>query len=71
MGTRKTDVEIDQELLAAVRRILETATVEDTIEEAFREVVRADARRQEVAALTRMEGMDLADAELMRQVWRS
>jgi Arc/MetJ family transcription regulator len=71
MGTRKTSVEINEELLAAVQRILGTTTVKDTIEEAFREVVKEEARRQEVEALTRMEGLDLADPEVMSGVWRS
>jgi len=71
MGTRKTSVEINEELLAAVQRILGTTTVKDTIEEAFREIVKEEARRQEVEALTRMEGLDLADPEVMSGVWRS
>ena len=71
MGTRKTSVEINEELLAAVRRILETATVKDTIEGAFREVVKAEARRLEVEALTGMKGLDLADPEVMAGAWRS
>jgi Arc/MetJ family transcription regulator len=71
MGTRKTSVEIDEELLDAARKILETTTVRDTVEEAFREVARVEARRQEVEALTRMEELDLADPEIMAGAWRS
>jgi Arc/MetJ family transcription regulator len=71
MGTRKTSVEIDEELLEAARKILETTTVKDTVEEAFREVARVEARRQEVEALTRMEELDLADPEIMAGAWRS
>ncbi len=52
MSTRKTSVEINEELLASVRGVLSTATLKDTIEEAFREVLRAEARREEVAALS-------------------
>ncbi len=65
MGVRKTSVEINEELLAAVQEILATATVRDTVEQAFREVIRAQARRREVAALTTMKGMDLADPKNM------
>ena len=65
MSARKTSVEINVELLAAARRILETRTVKETVEEAFREVVRAEARRQEVEALSTLQGMDLADPEVM------
>ncbi len=71
MSTRKTSVEINEELLDHVRRILATTTVRETIEEAFREIVRAKARREEVRALTAMSGMDLADLEIMEQAWRS
>jgi Arc/MetJ family transcription regulator len=70
MGARKTSVEIDEELLAAARRILETTTVKDTVEEAFRQVARAEARRQEVETLTLMKELDLADPEVMAGAWR-
>jgi Arc/MetJ family transcription regulator len=71
MSVRKTSVGIDEELLTAVQRVLSTATIKDTIEEAFREVLRAEARREEVAALTTMRGMDLADPSVMSGAWRS
>jgi Arc/MetJ family transcription regulator len=71
VSARKTSVQINEELLSHVRRILATTTVKETIEEAFREVVRAEARRQEVRALTVMNGMDLADPEVMKRAWRS
>lgn len=71
MGTRKTSLEINEELLEAVQRILETTTLKDTVERAFREVVKAEARRQEVEALTRMKELDLADPEVMAGAWRS
>lgn len=71
MGTRKTSVEIDEELLEAAKRILETTTVKDTVEEALREVARVEARRQEVETLTRMRDLDLADPDVMAGAWRS
>jgi Arc/MetJ family transcription regulator len=70
MSSRKTSVEINQQLLEAAQRILSTATIKDTIEEAFREVLRAQARREEVVALATMRGMDLADPEVMAGAWR-
>lgn len=70
MAMRKTSVEINEELLSAAQRILATSTVKDTVEEAFREVVRAQARREEVAALATMAGMDLDDPEVMSRAWR-
>jgi len=70
MSTRKTSVEINEALLTAVQRVLATTTIKDTIEEAFREILRAEARREEVEALTTMNGLDLADPEIMAGAWR-
>ncbi len=71
MSLRKTSVEINEELLAAVKRILATKTVKETIEKAFIEILRAKARREEVEALSAMSGMDLADSEIMARAWRT
>jgi Arc/MetJ family transcription regulator len=71
MAVRKTSVEINEELLDAVQRVLSTGTLKETIEEAFREVLRAEARREEVAALSTMSGMDLADENVMSRAWRA
>jgi Arc/MetJ family transcription regulator len=71
MSTRKTSVEINEELLTAVQSVLSTATLKDTIEQAFQEVLKAEARRQEVEALATMDGMDLADEEVMAGAWRT
>lgn len=68
---RKTSVEINEELLTAVQQALSTSTIKDTIEEAFREVLRAQARREEVEALSTMRGLDLADDRVMARAWRS
>ncbi len=70
MATRKTSVEINEELLRLAQGILATTTVRETVEEAFREVVRSQARREEVEALTTMQGMDLGDPEIMARAWR-
>jgi Arc/MetJ family transcription regulator len=67
---RKTSVEINEELLAAVQRVLSTATIKDTIEEAFREVLRSEARREEVESLAAMSGLDLSNSGLMTGAWR-
>ena len=71
MSTRKTSVEINEDLLSAVQRVLATATIKDTIEGAFREVLRVEARRAEVEALAAMQGSDLSDPEVMAKAWRS
>jgi Arc/MetJ family transcription regulator len=67
----KTNIEISEELLSAVQEVLCTETLKETIEEAFREVLRAEARRKEVQALSTMRGMDLTDQSVMSRVWRS
>ncbi|MCP3972928.1 MAG: hypothetical protein GY720_00380 [bacterium] len=71
MSIRKTSVEINDDLLRAVKRVLATKTVKETIEKAFLEILRAQARREEVEALSRMSGMDLADPEIMAGAWRA
>jgi len=70
MATRKTSVEINEELLEAVRRILATSTVKETVERAFQEIVRREARREEIESLKTMRGMDLDDPEVMAGAWR-
>jgi Arc/MetJ family transcription regulator len=70
MSVRKTSVEINEELLSAVQEVLSTATLKETIEEAFREILRVKARREEVEALSTMSGMDLMDPEVMSGAWR-
>lgn len=71
MSTRKTSVEINEELLTAAQRVLATTTIKDTIEAAFREVLQAQARREEVEALSTMRGMDLANEDIMSRAWRT
>jgi len=70
MTSRKTSVELDNELFDAARRILKTKTVRETVEQAFRDVVEREARRQEVEALSTMNGLDLDDPEIMKRAWR-
>ena len=67
----KTSVDIDNLLLEQARGLLGTSSIKETIHCALREVVRAEARRQEVEALVRMDGLDLADSEVMKSAWRS
>ena len=50
--------------------MLSTATIKDTIEEAFREILRAEARREEVEALATLGGLDLSDPAIMAGAWR-
>ncbi len=68
---RKTSVEVDSALIARVRVLLGTSTIKETIDMALREVERREARRQEIEALSTMDGLDLADREVMAKAWRS
>lgn len=70
MTTRKTTIEIDEDLLDEVRGVLGTTTLKDTVDQALREVLRERARRDEVEALSAMRGMDLDDDEVMAGAWR-
>ena len=68
---RKTSVDIDDHLIEQVRSVLGTSSIKETIDSALREVLRVDARRQEIRALAEMDGMDLADKDVMAKAWRS
>lgn len=70
MGVRKTSVAVDSDLLERAGQVLGTSTVRETIHLALLELVRRRARREEVAALAAMEGMDLADPTTMSGAWR-
>ncbi len=68
---RKTSVDVDDRLLEQVRDVLGTSSIKETIDRALREVVRAEARRREIRALAAMDGLDLADEQVMAKAWRS
>lgn len=67
----KTNVDIDERLIEQAKVLLGTVSVKETIDKALREVVRMDARRQEIRALTEMDELDLGDAKVMAEAWRS
>ena len=69
--TRKTSLEIDEQLVEQVRRILGTTTLRETVEGALLEVVREHARREEVRVLSTMDGMELDNSEVMTGAWRA
>ena len=68
---RKTSVDIDDHLIERVRDVLGTSSIKETIDSALREVLRVDARRQEIRALAEMDGLDLANRTVMAKAWRS
>jgi len=66
----KTSINIDGRLVEQAKALLGTQSIKETINAALRrEIVRMDARRQEVRALSRMDGLDLADAKIMAKAW--
>ena len=67
----KTSVDIDNDLLEQTRNLLGASSIRETVHCALPEVVRAAARRQEVEALVTMDGLDLADREIMKNAWHS
>ena len=68
---RKTSVDIDDDLMKRASSVLGTSSIKATIDAALREVLRSEARRQEIKALSRMEGLDLAKKDVMARAWRS
>ena len=67
---RKTSVSIDADLLEQARALLGASSIKETIDRALRQVVQAAARREEIDALAKMDGLDLADEEIMSNAWR-
>lgn len=70
MDTRKTSITIDMDLLERAREVLGTSTVRETVHVALIEVLQQRARSNEVAALSEMKGLDLANAKVMSRAWR-
>ena len=68
---RKISVVIDDRLLEQVRSLLGTTSVRDTIDRALREAARIEARRHEIAALSEMDGLELANEGVMAGAWRA
>lgn len=68
--TRLTTVEIDEEKFAAVKAVLGTSTLRETVDRSFEDVLVRAARLTEVDRLRRMEGLDLDKTSVMRDAWR-
>ena len=68
---KKTSVIIDDQLLEQVRSLHGTVSIQDTVDRTLREFLRKEARRQEIAALSEMDGLDLANEKVMAKARRS
>jgi len=61
---KRTSLEIDEEVLAQVKRVLGTSGIKDTVDRAFSEVLRADLRRRLGKRIASGEGVDRGEALL-------
>lgn len=68
--TRLTTIELDEEKFDAVRSVLGTSTLRETVDRSFDAVLIRAARQQEVERLRQMEGLDLDKPAVMRDAWR-
>lgn len=64
-------IDVDDNLLDEARDALGTRTLKDTVNRALGEVVRAELRRRHADRLSRMEGLDLNDPDVMTGAWRA
>jgi len=67
---QKTALRLDHDLLAQARAVLGTSTTTETIHAALTEVVAARARARLFERLRTRNGIELDDADVMRQAWR-
>ena len=67
----KTLIDIDDDLLEAVREVLGTSTKKDTVNSALREVLAAQERRRAAAALIDWTaGHEPLDRDARLRAWR-
>ena len=63
-------VDIDDELLERVREMTGAATMKEAVNGALQHVVDFDLRLRHVRRLLTLEGIDLADEQVMNDAWR-
>lgn len=63
-------VDIDDDLLREATAILGAATMKEAVNRSLEEVVRSTRRERHAARLATMEGLDLADPQVMSGAWR-
>jgi|SaaInlV_200m_DNA_5_1039737.scaffolds.fasta_scaffold00735_4 Arc/MetJ family transcription regulator len=62
-------IDIDDELLAEARAILETNTMKDTVNAALERISDMEVWRRHAIRLS-TEGLDLQNPDIMRDAWR-
>lgn len=63
-------VDIDDDLLEKVRSLIGASTMKEAVNGALQHVVDFDLRLRHVHRLLTMDGLDLADDQVMRDAWR-
>ena len=63
-------VDIDDDLLEQVREMTGAATMEAAVNAALQHVVDFDLRLRHVRRLLTLDGIDLADEQVMSDAWR-
>jgi len=66
----KTTVELDETKVSAVREVLGTRTLKDTIDRAFDTVLANVASERLIRRLQQMDGLELNDPTVMESAWR-
>ena len=61
--TRRTTLELDEALLEQAQAILGTSGIRDTVEMAFKELIRAELRAKLKLRLATRDGIDLSPAD--------
>ena len=69
-SVRKITLVVDDALIEQAQSILGTQGIKDTVDRALEEVIAANARRALIHRMRTMDGLDLADAEVMPEAWR-
>jgi hypothetical protein len=67
---RKTSFEVDFAKVDAVKGILGTTTLTDTVDVALEEVVKLEQRRRLAELLFASDGLELSDSDVMDRAWR-
>ncbi|HUB35428.1 MAG TPA: hypothetical protein VL972_01265 [Solirubrobacteraceae bacterium] len=67
---RKTSFEVDFAKVDAVKDILGTTTLTDTVDVALEEVVKLERRRRLAELLFASDGLELSDSDVMDRAWR-
>jgi hypothetical protein len=69
-GRRKTSFEVDFDKVDAVRELLGTKTLTDTVDAALEQVLLAQQRRTLLDLLSTPGATELLDADVMAGAWR-